>query len=203
MNDHAQQPIEWTSDSPSQTVALGRALADLIEPGDVIGLAGPLGAGKTQLVRGLAASLGVDEHDVSSPTFTLMCEYPGRIPIVHIDAYRMESLSDLESIGWSEEMWRGAATVVEWADRIADHLPSDHLYIQLDHADTDRREITLEPYGIWASRRQTLRRIVEEDMGGAGSGQTHNCSICGRPTAKSAKAFPFCSERCRLVDLNR
>lgn len=106
------------------TVALGRRLARRLGVGDCVALSGPLGAGKTVLVRGLAAGLGLaDERLVSSPTFVLVQEYPGRVPIYHVDLYRLSSpaaeLADLAP----EEMRADGVVLIEWADRAAGALP--------------------------------------------------------------------------------
>src|SRR5438067_13388120 len=85
--------------SEDDTARLGRALADLVEPGTVIGLVGPLGAGKTRLVRAIAEALGVDPTAISSPTFVLIQEYEGRLPIYHFDAYRLPTLESFEDLG--------------------------------------------------------------------------------------------------------
>lgn len=197
MNETNDLSIEWISESPERTGSLGRALAEVLRPGDVLALVGPLGAGKTHLVRGLAMGLGAEEKIISSPTFILMCEYPARIPIVHIDAYRMQGLSDLESIGWSEELFDGAVTVVEWADRIAEYLPADRLSVELEHRGMEQRALVIRPHGDWIERLDSLRNVF------TGLTRSTPCPICGRPASEDAAAFPFCSERCKLVDLNQ
>ena len=208
--------IEFTSESVAQTLSLGRRLAGALRGGDVVALSGTLGAGKTQLVRGIAEGLGVDGRTVSSPTFVLMCEYepqrgsgaaaapattPATAPgtVVHIDAYRMQSLADLESIGWDQEMFENAVTLVEWADRIAGQLPPDHLWVTLEHAGEERRRITLQPRGGVGRRIKAIREAVEATAGGAAS----KCPSCGQPVATSVENYPFCSSRCKLADLNK
>lgn len=214
MNASQTQPIAFESDSVDATLMLGRTLAAALDAGDVIALSGELGAGKTQLVRGIAAGLGADERSVSSPTFVLMAEYPiehapvgprTRVDpptaIVHIDAYRMTGLSDLESIGFDGELFEGVVTLIEWADRIGDDLPADHLRIDIDHAGDESRSIRIEAAGgaegRWGDRLSLMRRMVHEVS------TPGTCPTCKEPTRKSAESFPFCSERCRLVDLGK
>jgi len=187
--------LNWTSPSNARTIEFGRLLARLVEPGDVIALNGPLGAGKTQLVRGVAVGLGADERVVSSPTFVLMCEYPGDITVVHIDAYRMRALSDLESLGWPDELLAEAVTVIEWADRIAEDLPDDRLDIELGHAGPEFREITITPHGKWQDQHDTLARAITQLT------PKRPCPTCKKMLTETSPAYPFCSERCRLADL--
>ena len=104
--------------------AAGPALADLAEPGTVLGLIGPLGAGKTRLVRAIAESLGVDPAAIASPTFVLIHEYEGGIPVFHFDAYRLESAQAFEDLGVADYWNAGGICLVEWADRVLGLLPA-------------------------------------------------------------------------------
>ncbi len=187
--------IQCQSHSVDQTMQIGRRLAEWVRPGDVIALDGMLGAGKTQLVRGLASGMGASDGDVSSPTFVMVCEYPTPLPLVHIDAYRMNGLSDLESVGWSSELLADAVTVIEWADRIAAELPEDRLSIRLEHVDADTRAVEIEPAGSWVKRLEMLS--------GVRSTVERSCPSCKKTVELESPSFPFCSKRCRLVDLNR
>lgn len=112
-------------DTESDTERLGRALASWVRPRTVIGLAGPLGAGKTRLVRALAESLGVDPLTIASPTFVLIHEYEGRLPIYHFDTYRLASEEEFEALGASEYFDAAGVCLVEWADRVERVLPDD------------------------------------------------------------------------------
>src|SRR3954470_10185629 len=106
--------------SEAETEHFGRALARLVTPGTVLGLIGPLGAGKTRLARALAEALGVDPGAIASPTFVLIHEYEGRIPFVHCDVYRLGDGDEFEALG-VDDYWGGDGVVlVEWADRVAD-----------------------------------------------------------------------------------
>jgi tRNA threonylcarbamoyladenosine biosynthesis protein TsaE len=120
--------------SEEDTARLGRAIADVVEAGTVIGLVGPLGAGKTRLVRAIAEALGVEPGAISSPTFVLIQEYDGRLPVYHFDTYRLPSLGAFEDLG-PADYWDAGVSLVEWADRVADLLPEG------------RWTITLEPIG--------------------------------------------------------
>jgi tRNA threonylcarbamoyladenosine biosynthesis protein TsaE len=126
--------------SESETEQLGAALARVVEPHVVIGLVGPLGAGKTRLVRAFAEALGADPGAIASPTFVLIHEYEGSLPIYHFDTYRLDSLEAFAALG-PEDYWSaGGVCLVEWADRVAERLP------------TDRWTIRIEPTGPTARR---------------------------------------------------
>jgi len=128
------------SRSEEETSLFASRLAELVRPGDVLRLNGPLGAGKTRLVQGLAASLGCTADFVASPTFTLVHEYDGPLPVFHVDAYRLRDSDEFQELGGEELMNLGGVLCVEWAERIADLLPSDSLAIQIDvTGETSRR----------------------------------------------------------------
>lgn len=146
---------EWTltSDSPEATRGHAQALAANLQPGDVVALAGPLGAGKTQFVKGLAAGLGVaDPRGVNSPTFTLIQEYHGRITLYHLDAYRLKNARELEALGFDELLDTGGIVVVEWADRVTPMLPPDTIWIELAPAGAQTRTITIRAPEASAAR---------------------------------------------------
>jgi tRNA threonylcarbamoyladenosine biosynthesis protein TsaE len=114
------------------TMEFGRRLANLLFPGAVVALNGPLGAGKTHLVRAIAEGLGIkDSRVVSSPTFVLIQEYQARIPIYHFDAYRLRAESDFFDLGTHEYFAGDGVCLVEWADRVESCLPAEHLRISL------------------------------------------------------------------------
>jgi tRNA threonylcarbamoyladenosine biosynthesis protein TsaE len=130
--------------SEADTAILGSLLADLVAPGVVIGLIGPLGAGKTRLVRAIAESLEVDPGAISSPTFVLIHEYLGRMPVFHFDAYRLKSPLAFEELGVAD-YWNGPGVcLVEWADRVVDLLPTDRWMITLKPVSPTERTARLE-----------------------------------------------------------
>jgi len=131
----AQIELVVTTDSVEETVEVGRCLGHMLGAGDVVGLSGPLGSGKTWLTKGIALGLGVaDSRAVRSPTFVLVSEYRGRLTLYHVDAYRLSGAGELRSLGSDEFMSSGGVTVVEWADRVKEALPEEHLWVECRHA---------------------------------------------------------------------
>ena len=131
--------------SPEQTELLGKKLAELLRPGDVIAYYGDLGAGKTAFTRGLAAGFGIREA-VTSPTYTIVNEYlSGRMPLFHFDMYRLSSSEELFDIGWEDYLARGGVCAVEWSENVADALTDAiSITIEKDPAQLDWRKITIE-----------------------------------------------------------
>lgn len=146
------------SDSPARTRALGAALATVLRPGDLVLLAGDLGAGKTCLVQGAAAALGVTAR-VTSPTFIVARTYAGDVPVCHVDAYRLSSLAEMEDLDLDLPQ---AVTFVEWGGAVQDALPTEHLIVTIVAGDDgDTREITIVTHGeMWGARTQDLRDAV-------------------------------------------
>jgi tRNA threonylcarbamoyladenosine biosynthesis protein TsaE len=148
---HTVPTIDATilSHSELATEALGRAIGQAAQPGDVVALVGDLGAGKTRLARGIAEGLGVDEP-VTSPTFILVAEYRTArgFPLYHADCYRFEQATvEAMDIGLDELMSDGGVCVVEWADRIQALLPPDHLLVTLTATGPDERRLEFNPTG--------------------------------------------------------
>ena len=115
---------EHLSRSEAETEALGRALAARLGPGDVVAYRGGLGMGKTAITPGLAQGLGCTGR-VTSPTFTIVNEYPGPLPLFHFDMYRLESSDSLFDIGWEDYLARGGVCAVEWSEQVADAIPPE------------------------------------------------------------------------------
>ena len=136
----------------ADTQALGRQLAELLRPGDLVVLAGPLGAGKTALTQGIGAGLGVP-GPVTSPTFVLARVHRGgRLPLVHVDAYRLSGMADVDDLDL-DATTDEAVTVVEWGHGLVEQLADEHLVVELDRRDDDVRTARLVPGGPgWAQR---------------------------------------------------
>ncbi len=148
--------LEEESVSEESTMQLGRKLALWLKAGDVVALYGELGAGKTCLVRGLAKGLGIAEGQVASPSFSLINEYPGPIPLFHVDCYRLQLDEEIEELGLEEYFDGPGITIIEWAERIKE-LPDDRLDIGFSILDETRRHIQIKACG------EMVRRMIEED----------------------------------------
>lgn len=143
--------IELKTADVAETMMIGRRLAAFARPGDVVALVGPLGAGKTAFVGGLAEGLGIDEQ-ITSPSFVLMRRYEsGFTPLVHVDVYRLNSMGEFEDLEVFEE-GRDAVTVIEWGNAIAPALPPDHLMVELIPVSETERTVRLGPSGDWKNR---------------------------------------------------
>jgi tRNA threonylcarbamoyladenosine biosynthesis protein TsaE len=147
--------------SVDETRALAAALATLARPGDLLLLAGDLGAGKTAFAQGFGAGLGVTEP-VTSPTFTLAQEYAGRLRLHHLDVYRLDQLAEVSELGLPELLDDGGVVLIEWGDVILPVLPSDFLEVRLTFgAGDDDRRIELRRVGpSWASRHEVLEAAL-------------------------------------------
>jgi len=147
-----------TTRSPEETQQFGERLAAQLRAGDVVALIGDLGSGKTTMIQGLARGLGL-ASSVKSPTFVLLREYPGLVPLVHIDGYRLEGES---SVVWLDVEWVFSPrkiTVIEWADRFEGVLPDERLELRLAHRSTNQRSIALTGHG---ARAQAVVRAMQQ-----------------------------------------
>ena len=137
--------MEYISHSVAETEALGARLAAALSPGSVVAYVGGLGMGKTAFTRGLAAGLGCSGR-VTSPTFTIVNEYEGRLPLFHFDMYRLPDSDALFDIGWEDYLDRGGVCAVEWSEQVSDALPSDTVFVSISrHSEEENwRCITIE-----------------------------------------------------------
>ncbi|UCE46369.1 MAG: tRNA (adenosine(37)-N6)-threonylcarbamoyltransferase complex ATPase subunit type 1 TsaE [Phycisphaerales bacterium] len=138
--------IDITTNSPSETMEFGRSLGTKLRGGEVIAICGPLGSGKTHLIKGIAAGAGAEDlTHVNSPTFVIINEYSGRLDICHIDAYRLNSISEFEMLGFDDYCHGRSVVLIEWADKIESALQGiDYVRIVLDHAGETIRKIHVE-----------------------------------------------------------
>ena len=136
------------SKSPSETIRIGKTIGSSLQAGDVVALMGELGAGKTQFIKGLAQGIGVGKSAyVSSPSFTLINEYKGKIPFYHIDLYRLEEEKEAEELGLEEYFYGEGITAIEWADRIPSLLPGELLRVNIHYTGKQTRSIELVAKG--------------------------------------------------------
>ena len=134
--------MTFYTESAEQTIGLGEKIGSFLRPGDVIALQGTLAAGKTTITKGIARALGITE-DITSPTFTLISVYEGRLPLYHMDVYRLEGSADFSDLG-AEEMLSGSGIcVIEWSEKIMDELPSRTIVIKLS-TENEKRTVTIE-----------------------------------------------------------
>lgn len=150
--------LDFISHSDAQTQRLGARLGPFLQPGDVLALVGDLGSGKTRWVKGVCQGLGITDP-VISPTFTLVNEYHGRWPIYHIDLYRITDAVETVTFGLEEYLYGSGICLIEWADRITDLLPRDHLTVELYYLEETKRRLVLRPHG---ERFGTLLKAFKE-----------------------------------------
>jgi tRNA threonylcarbamoyladenosine biosynthesis protein TsaE len=138
--------MDITSESPEQTIELGRKIGQQLKGGEIIAVCGPLGSGKTHLIKGIAAGTGAqDRKRVTSPTFVIVNEYAGRLDIYHVDAYRLNSLDEFEMIGFDDFCYPGSVVLIEWADKIEAALQTmDYIRIEITHAGKTKRKIHIK-----------------------------------------------------------
>ena len=138
--------LEFTTHSPEETHQLGRKLGVLASPGDIFLLTGKLGAGKTCLTQGIAKGLDINES-VLSPSFVLVRELKGRLPLYHADLYRLDKIEEISELGLDEYLFGKGLTVIEWASKGMDVLPDEHLLIEIDYLEDDKRRLKLSAKG--------------------------------------------------------
>lgn len=154
--------IQVVTTSPDETRIVGASLAPTLLPGDVISLSGDLGAGKTVFVQGLATALGVD-GGVTSPTFTIVHEYEGRYPIIHMDVYRLDSFQEVLDLGFEELLDPQAILVVEWGEAVTQLFPRSYLEIEIRQlAEPDHRLFVFRPRSPqWLAKLASMQETAE------------------------------------------
>jgi len=157
--------MRFISHSPEQTRELGKALGKLAQEGDVFLLVGNLGAGKTSLTQGIAWGLGISEYTVS-PSFVIVREYRGRLPMYHVDLYRLENIAEIADLGLDEYFYGRGVSVVEWADRAVKLLPEDNLTVAMEYVRVEERTISLRANG---GRYETLVGALRDELEKGGS----------------------------------
>ncbi|MGH2764397.1 MAG: tRNA (adenosine(37)-N6)-threonylcarbamoyltransferase complex ATPase subunit type 1 TsaE [Actinomycetota bacterium] len=146
--------------APDETRKVAAALAELLVPGDVVSLTGDLGAGKTTFVQGASRGLGVEEQ-VASPTFVLVREYRGDVPVYHLDVYRLERLQEVIDLGFEDLLDPAGVIFVEWGDAIEALLPDQHLRVELRTEEDETRRLSFSGRGVrWAGRWERLEGVL-------------------------------------------
>lgn len=138
--------LELISHSPDETLSLGADIGQLAMPGDILLLVGSLGAGKTCLTQGIARGLGIGEH-TPSPSFVLIREFYGRLPLYHIDLYRLDHIEEIADLGLDDYLYGGGICVIEWAEKGLSILPAEHLLIEIGYLGDTERCFQLRPCG--------------------------------------------------------
>jgi tRNA threonylcarbamoyladenosine biosynthesis protein TsaE len=138
--------IDVVSNSPEETIEVGRKVGSQLKGGEVVAICGALGSGKTHLIKGIVSGVGAAESKkVTSPTFVIINEYKGRLDIYHIDAYRLGSISEFEMLGFDDYCQPGSVVLIEWADKIESALENiDYIRVELFHAEKSKRKIHIE-----------------------------------------------------------
>ncbi len=139
--------LDLISHGPAETVKLGRRLGRIAEPGDIVLLVGNLGTGKTCLARGIARGLGINEY-TPSPSFVLIREFYGRLPLYHIDLYRLDHIEEIADLGLDDYLYGNGICVIEWAEKGLGLLPPEHLLVELSHLGVNQRRLKLTPCGL-------------------------------------------------------
>ncbi|MEM9941925.1 MAG: tRNA (adenosine(37)-N6)-threonylcarbamoyltransferase complex ATPase subunit type 1 TsaE [Planctomycetota bacterium] len=135
--------IKVISESESETIELGKRIGARLSPGLVLALNGTLGTGKTRLTQGLGQAIGIAKGEIVSPTYTLCTPHEGELLLVHLDAYRIAEVEEVDELGLDELVEEGAVLVVEWADRVAEYIPPIDLTIQLESTSENTRSVSM------------------------------------------------------------
>ncbi|MDR3167482.1 MAG: tRNA (adenosine(37)-N6)-threonylcarbamoyltransferase complex ATPase subunit type 1 TsaE, partial [Treponema sp.] len=132
--------VEFVSASPEETIRAGERIAELLHPGSVVALRGGLGVGKTYLTKGIARGLGIKE-EITIPTYTIISEYQGKLPLYHIDAYRLRGDDDFNALGGDDFLYASGVSVIEWSELLPHSVPKDAITVEITLLEGDRRLI--------------------------------------------------------------
>lgn len=135
--------LTFTTKTPEETIELGRKIGRLLKKGDIIAMQGTLAAGKTTITKGIAESLGVLDT-ITSPTFCLISEYEGKMPLYHMDVYRLEGTDDFENLGTDDMLYGDGVSIIEWSEKIMDALPKKTIILKLEPQEDGSRIVTIE-----------------------------------------------------------
>mgnify|MGYP002856812114 CR=1 FL=1 len=135
--------LTFKTHSADQTIELGEKIGSLLKKGDVIAMQGTLAAGKTTITKGIAKALGITET-ITSPTFCLISEYSGKMPLYHMDVYRLEGAEDFTNLGTDDMIYGNGVSIIEWSEKIMDELPKKTILLKITPGEGDERTISLE-----------------------------------------------------------
>lgn len=140
--------ITFTTNSAEETIELGKKIGSLLQKGDIIAMQGTLAAGKTTITKGIAQALGVKDT-ITSPTFCLISEYEGKMPLYHMDVYRLDGAEDFANLGTEDMLYGEGVSIIEWSEKIMEELPKKTIILKLEPHEEGTRKITIEnwPYG--------------------------------------------------------
>ncbi len=136
------QNLIFKTKSPEETIELGKKIGSLLKKGDIIAMQGTLAAGKTTITKGIALSLGIKD-DITSPTFCLISEYEGKMPLYHMDVYRLNGIEDFETLGAEDMLYGEGVSIIEWSEKIMEELPKRTIILKIEVQDDNTRNITL------------------------------------------------------------
>jgi tRNA threonylcarbamoyladenosine biosynthesis protein TsaE len=153
--------MEIISCSAQKTLGIGKFISGKLKKGDIVCLYGDLGSGKTVLTKGISSGLGVDKDTVASPTFVILRQYKGKLPVYHFDLYRLNSPGDILDLGYEEYFFDEGISVIEWADKLGRLLPREFLRIQLLVAGKNKRKLKISAQGL---RYKKLLEDIREDF---------------------------------------
>ena len=139
--------MKFITKSAEETVSLGEKIGAALKKGDVIAMSGTLAAGKTTITKGIAKSLGIKD-EITSPTFCLVSEYEGKMPLYHMDVYRLEGPEDFETLGPDEMLYGNGVCIIEWSEKIRQCLPKKTIFLDIKTLENSSREITIENWSV-------------------------------------------------------